>query len=73
MDARWIHKRMRGIEPTMRLELRAGTQGHGRVLGAAEYWTMSNKSMDEADRLCQRIEDDARADGYTILPDAETF
>lgn len=73
MEARWTHRRVRDIEPTMRLELRKGTHGTGEVLGAVEYWMESAKSMDEADRIAQRIEEEARAQGYTILPDADSF
>lgn len=71
MDARWTHTRIQAIEPTMRVALRAGTQGTGTELGAVQYWSNSTKSMDEADRICGRIEADARTQGYTILPDAD--
>ena len=73
MDARWTHRRVRGIEPTMRLALRIGTAGTGHELGAVQYWIDSGKSMEEADRIASRIEEDARAAGYTILPDVEAF
>lgn len=73
MQARWTHKRIRAIEPTIRLELRVGEDGTGAVLGAVECWVESEKSMDETDRICQRIEADAKAEGYTILPDADGF
>ena len=73
MNARWTHTSVAGIEPTMRLALCVGTHGRGRALGAVQYWRHSEKSMDEADRICARIEADARAAGYTILPDNDTF
>lgn len=72
MHARWTHTRVLGqIEPTMRLALRAGTKGTGKELGAVQYWTESDRSMDEAHRICLCIEADVRAAGYTILPDME--
>ena len=72
MDARWTHARVRpAIEATMRLSLRVGTKGQGRELGAVQYWMQSDRSMDEADRICMRIEADARAHGYVVLQDAD--
>ena len=55
----------------MRLALRAGTHGTGAELGAVQYWIKSDRSRDEADRICMHIESRARQSGYTILPDAE--
>ena len=69
MDARWTYTRVRGIVPTIRAALRAGTHGTGQELGACEYWPDSNKSQEDADRICAGIEADARAAGYTILPE----
>ena len=73
MDARWTHRRVAGIEPTMRLALRIGTHGTGREIGAVQYWMHSDRSMVEADRISAHIEADARAEGYTILPDQDEF
>ena len=71
MHARWTHTHVRGTPHTLRVALRSGTNGHGRLLGAVNYLPQSRKSMEEAERICVHIEQQALAHGYTILPDEE--
>jgi hypothetical protein len=70
--ARWITTTIPGqITPTMRATLRAGKAGTGQELGSTQYWPDSHKSADAADDICAAIEERARTNGYTILPEED--
>ena len=72
MFARWTQSRVPGqIQPTMRLALRVGALGKGKIIKSVQYWTESDRSRDEAESVCLRIEEDAKAQGYIVLPDGE--
>ena len=65
-EAIWTCKRVRGAgQDTLVYALMAGRKGTGRTLGRCETWD-NPISQAAADGILARIEEDARAEGYTI-------
>ena len=71
--AKWV--RTRSGRDT-RYELRAGRKGTGQALGqhhtSVLVWHDSPKSLEAADPYLARLEEDAIAAGYTVLPEDES-
>ena len=69
-NAIWVRTRVRNASTeSLRLALRAGSKGRGRLLGSVVVWADSCKSWEAAGPIMARIEDDAEADGFRVLQD----
>lgn len=67
--ARWIIKKIPAATYTLRARLMAGKASKGKELGSISYWPDSSKSVEMANKIMMRIEEEAYAKGYLIWSD----
>ena len=68
--AQWLTTRVPGAPTyTLRTTLMGGKKGRGKRLGSCSYWPDSERSAEAHGDTQARIEERARALGYTIIAD----